>query len=293
MNVMVRRMYCALTQIAGSSQGDIVLMQKHDLRRATAVLLCGAMLLCTGCKQKTVTLESNDNAGQVAEQTLSASDIVNFTLPQKGEEIVVMTIKDYGDVKIKLFPEETPKCVENFKELVKSGFYDELIFHRVVDGFVIQGGDPKGNGTGGVDAWGSETGFAQTISGHLCHVSGALAYAIGSDKMNKSQFYIVTGEEVTPDYLQQLRDYGVSLSPEATQLYQHAGGVPYLDGGYEVFGQVFDGLEHCLEIQKVTVDGNSKPKTPVVIEKAIVTEYDGAVPHWYNAAGEEISISSD
>lgn len=269
-------------------------MRKQDLRRASAVLLCGAMLLSTGCKQKTVTLETTDNTDQIAGQFIPASDVVNFTLPQKGEEIVVMTIKDYGDVKIKLFPEETPKGVENFKKLVESGFYDELIFHRVVDSFVIQGGDPKGNGTGGVDAWGSDTGFAQTISGHLCHVTGAVAYAIGQDKMNKSQFYIVTGEEVTPDYLQQLRDSaGITLSPELTQLYQTAGGAPFLDGGYEVFGQVFDGLEHCLAIQKVAVDANSKPKTPVVIEKAVVTEYDGAVPHWYNAAGEELNISSD
>ena len=268
-------------------------MRKQDLRRASAVLLCGTVLFCTGCKQKEVTLESTEYSGQVAEQSVAASDIVNFTMPQKGEDIVVMTIKEYGDVKIRLFPEESPKGVENFIKLVESGFYDELIFHRVVDGFVIQGGDPKGNGTGGVDAWGSNTGFEQTISGHLCHVTGAVAYAIGADKLNKSQFYIVTGQEVTPDYLQQLRDAaGISLSPELTQLYQNVGGQPYLDGGYEVFGQVFDGLEHCLAIQKVTTDSNSKPKTPVVIEKAVVTEYDGAEPHWLNAAGEEISVSS-
>ena len=270
-------------------------MRKHDLRRASAALFCTAMLLsATGCKQKTVTLESTDMNDQLSEQTVSASDIVNFTLPQKGEEIAVLTIKDYGDVKIKLFPEETPKGVENFKKLIESGFYDELIFHRVEDNFVIQGGDPKGNGTGGVDAWGSNTGFEQTLSGHLCHVTGAVAYAIGQDKLNKSQFYIVTGQEVTSDYLQQLRDAaGISLSPELTQLYQQAGGQPFLDGGYEVFGQVFDGLEYCLDIQKVAVDGNQKPKAPVVIEKAVITEYDGAVPHWYNAAGEEISVSSD
>lgn len=268
-------------------------MRTHTFKRISVVLLCGAMLLGTGCKQKTITLETNDHNAAVNEQ-LSSTDIVNFTLPQKGEEIAVFTIKDYGDVKIKLFPEETPKGVENFKTLVESGFYDELIFHRVVDGFVIQGGDPRGDGTGGVDAWGSKTGFEQTISGHLCHVTGAVAYAIGPDKMNKSQFYIVTGQEITPDYLQQLRDAtGISPSPELAQLYQTAGGQPVLDGGYEVFGQVFDGLEHCLAIQKVAVNGEDKPKTPVVIEKAVITEYDGAVPHWYNAAGEEISVSSD
>ena len=294
MSVMVRWASCALSQITGILQGENCLMRKQDLRRISAVLLSSAMLLGTGCRQKTVTLETSDPAGQIAEHSVSVGDIVNFTPPQKGEEIVVMTIQDYGDVKIRLFPEESPKGVENFKKLVESGFYDELIFHRVVDGFVMQGGDPRGDGTGGVDAWGSNTGFAQTISGHLCHVTGAVAYAIGQDKLNKSQFYIVTGQECTPDYLQQLRDAaGIVLSPELTQLYQNAGGQPFLDGGYEVFGQVFDGLEHCLAIQKVAVDGNSKPKKPVVIEKAIVTEYDGAAPHWRNAAGEEITVSSD
>lgn len=271
-------------------------MRKQFLIRAAAILLCGAVTACalTACKQKQVTLESTDLSDQLAEQTLSpTSGIVNFTLPEIGEEIVVMTIRDYGDVKIKLFPEETEKGVENFKQLVESGFYDELIFHRVVDGFVIQGGDPKGNGTGGVDAWGSETGFAQTISSHLCHVTGAVAYAIGNDKMNKSQFYIVTGEEITTDYFAQLREYyDVTFTPEIETLYQKTGGQPYLDGGYEVFGQVFDGLEYCLEIQKVPVNGNEKPKSQVVIEKAVVTEYDGAVPHWMNAAGEEISMGS-
>ena len=230
------------------------------------------------------------------ESDLPHPNTLDFYVFKDGEEIAKVRAMSIGggDVKIKLFPEETPKGVENFKKLVESGFYDELIFHRVVDSFVIQGGDPRGNGTGGVDAWGSNTGFEQTISGRLCHVTGAVAYAIGQDKLNKSQFYIVTGQEITSDYLQQLRDAaGISLSPELTQLYQNAGGQPFLDGGYEVFGQVFDGLEHCLAIQKVAVDGEQKPKTPVVIEKAIITEYDGTVPHWYNAAGEEISVSSD
>lgn len=270
-------------------------MQKRSFGRlaAAAVLSVSAAVLLTACKQKQVVLDEVPDA-QSGEMTLSADEgILNYTLPEKGEEIAVLQIRDYGDVKIRLFPEETPKGVENFKKLVESGYYDELIFHRVIDGFVIQGGDPRGDGTGGKDAWGSETGFEQTVSKHLCHVTGAVAYAIGDDKMNKSQFYVVTGDAVTPDIFSQLRDYyGKTFTPSVEDLYYNAGGQPFLDGDYEVFGQVFDGLQYCLDIQKTETDSNSKPKKSVVIEKAYLTPYDGEAPHWLNAAGEEITVSS-
>lgn len=266
-------------------------MLKQFFVKAAAAMMCAAAIgLLTSCEQKTVELDSE----AYTEQTIGAADGVrNFELPEIGEEIVVLTIKDYGDVKIRLFPDETPKGTENFKKLVESGFYDEMIFHRVVDGFVIQGGDPKGNGSGGVDAWGSTEGFEQTISNHLCHVTGAVAYAIGSDKLNKSQFYIVTGQELDTDYFAKLRtQYLLTYTPSIEEMYLRTGGQPILDGEYEVFGQVFDGLEYCLEIQKVAVDAKQKPKSAVVIEKAEIVEYDGAAPHWLNAAGEEIEVPS-
>lgn len=282
-------------------------MNKH-LIKAAASALCSVMLVfvLTACEQKQVSLDEPavssgsepDGADSASSGPISlkvGAGIENYKLPEIGEEIVVMTIKNYGDVKIRLFPDETEKGAENFKTLVQNGFYDELIFHRVVDGFVIQGGDPKGNGTGGVDAWGSETGFEQTISNHLYHVPGAVAYAIGQDKLNKSQFYIVTGEAATSEFFEMLRDYyGVTFTPEIEELYYQTGGQPYLDGGYEIFGQVFDGLEHCLAIQKVPVNSEtSKPMEAVVIEKAVVTAYDGAEPHWLSSSGAELEISSD
>ena len=271
-------------------------MQKRYLKRTAAVLMLGvsAAAMLTACKQKQVVLDELPE-GQFDVRTLGADGgILNYTLPEKGEEIAVFQIRDYGDVKIRLFPDETPKGVENFKKLGESGYYDELIFHRVVDGFVIQTGDPKGDGTGGKDAWGSETGFEQTVSSHLCHLTGAVAYAIGSDKMNKSQFYVVTGEEVTADVFSQLRNYyGKTFTPSVEDLYYHAGGQPFLDGDYEIFGQVFDGLQYCLDIQKTETDENQKPKQAVVVEKADLTPYDGEAPHWLNAAGEEISAAAD
>ena len=250
----------------------------------------------SACGKKEVILDSSAAANELAEQStaqVSTAGIANFGLPQVGDPIVVLTIRDYGDVKIRLFPEKTEKGAENFRMLAESGFYDELIFHRVVDGFVIQGGDPKGNGQGGVDAWGSEEGFSQTISPDLYHVTGAVAYAIGPDKLNKSQFYIVTGTIPTADDFKAYRDAGYSFSPEAEALYQQVGGVPYLDGGYEIFGQVFDGMEYVLAAQKTEVDSASKPLKPVVIEKAVVTAYDGTPPAWLTAEGKPFVPSAD
>lgn len=268
-------------------------MQKRFLIKAAAVAVLGitAAAVLTACKQKQVILDEVESGDSDVKTLGTDEGILNYTLPEKGEEIAVLQIRDYGDVKIRLFPEETPKGVENFKKLVESGYYDELFFHRVVDNFVIQTGDPKGDGTGGKDAWNSEKGFEQTISSHLCHVTGALAYAVNeTDRLNNSQFYIVTGEEVTADIFAQLRDYyGRTFTPSVESMYLNAGGQPFLDGGYEIFGQVFDGLQYCLEIQKTETDSNQKPKQAVVIEKAYLTPYDGEAPHWLNAAGEEIA----
>lgn len=233
-------------------------------RRAMSVLLCGALLAagCCGCDAK-------------KEVELSEENILNFTEPAEGEKIVVLTIKDRGDITVRLFEDECPKGVENFLGLVEQGYYDELIFHRVVQDFVIQGGNPKGNGTGGESLWGA--GFQQEISSNLCHFTGALAYATARDKLNKSQFYIVTGAACDDTLFTQLETtYGKKYSDTVKNLYKQYGGQPYLDGDYEVFGQVIGGLDICLEINDVAVDSSSKPKEQVVIEKAVVKEYDGS-----------------
>ena len=228
-------------------------------RRVISMLLCGVMLAggVTGCGKK--------------EASLSEEKIINYDMPAEGEKIVELNIKDYGTVKIRLFAEECPKAVENFLGLVEQKYYDELIFHRVVKDFVIQGGDPKGNGTGGESMWG--TGFKQEISSKLCHFEGALAYAVASDKLNNSQFYIVTGDKVTEQTFEQLKAYGKTYSHQVKQMYYEHGGQPYLDGDYTVFGQVIEGLDICKKINDVAVDSKSKPKEQVTIESMKVTEY--------------------
>ena len=117
--------------------------------------------------------------------------------PEKGEEIAVLTT-NMGTIKIKLCPEQAPKAVENFKGLINKGYYDGLKFHRVINDFMIQGGDPNGNGTGGESIWGGK--FDDEFSGDLYHFRGALAYANSGANTNGSQFYIVQAPKIQDGY---------------------------------------------------------------------------------------------
>ena len=207
--------------------------------------------------------------------------ISNFTAPVEGETIVSMKLKGYDhEVKIKLFPEYADQGVENFVELAKRGYYDGLTFHRVIKDFMIQGGDPLGNGTGGESIY--EKGFDGGTDPRLIHAAGAVAYAnSGSTATNGSQFYIVTGEKYDESTMQQLEDSGYAFTDNEKEIYSKYGGTPWLDGNYTIFGQVFDGLDVVFDVQNVEVDAtSSKPKEDVIIESMTVTEYDGGEVRW-------------
>lgn len=213
------------------------------------------------------------------QENTESTDILNFTPPEIGEEIVVINVKDYGTIKIKLFPDECPKGVENFKRLIsEENYYDGIIFHRVIKDFVIQGGDPNGNGTGGQSIWGE--GFSQELNGGLRHFAGALAYATANDHLNKSQFYIVAPadcSQITDEQFDEFANYyGASYPDNVKEKYREVGGVPYLDNGYQVFGQVFEGLDVVEAIQNVQTDSNDKPLEDVVMESVSIEEYDGS-----------------
>jgi cyclophilin family peptidyl-prolyl cis-trans isomerase len=207
---------------------------------------------------------------------------LNYTAPVEGEEIVVMTVKDYGDIKIKLFPELCPEGVENFVGLAKEGYYDGLTFHRVIEDFMIQGGDPNGNGTGGESIWGGQ--FDGGVTEGLYHFTGAIAYAnSGSTSTDGSQFYIVTGptsydESTAQQYVEAYAQYGITMPQEAVDYYESQGGAWHLEGlsgNYTVFGQVFDGLDVAEAISKASTDSSDKPEEDIIIEKVSVEEYDG------------------
>ena len=248
-------------------------------RKILTFLMCGvisaAVLSSCGKEIEVEESETSDSAAQ------TNVDIANFTAPEKGETVIIMNIKDYGEVKIKLFPEYADKGVENFVELAKSGYYDGLTFHRVIKDFMIQGGDPLGTGTGGESIWGGK--FDGGTDPHLIHAAGAVAYAnSGSTATDGSQFYIVTGtvsDEATMDYYEA---NGYSFSDQAKEIYETIGGAPWLDGSYTVFGQVYEGLDIIFKIQNVSTDtSNNMPMESVIMESVKVGEYDGEEIRWY------------
>ncbi|HEL9598168.1 TPA: peptidylprolyl isomerase [Streptococcus suis] len=172
-----------------------------------------------------------------------------------------------GNITIKLFPEQAPLTVENFLTHAKNGYYNGTIFHRVIKDFMIQGGDPLGNGTGGESIWAGKGttidagyGFKDEISAFLYNIRGSLSMANAGAGTNGSQFFI---NQNTTDMSSQL-----SSSKYPTKIvdaYKN-GGNPNLDGKHTVFGQVIEGMDIVDKIAAVETDSSDKPKTAVKIE---------------------------
>ena len=260
------------------------LITMFKLRKFAAVAMAVAMMTAclTACGDKDKSSSSSEAGSAAAGQSNDAdanddsksSGIVNFTAPQDGEDVLVLTIKGKGDVKIKLFPKEADKGVENIKGLCDKNYYDGIIFHRIIKDFMIQGGDPTGTGMGGESIFGEK--FDGGCSDKLINCAGAVVYAnSGSTATDGSQFYIVTGQKYDAAAMQQITASGYNISEEAQKIYAEDGGAPWLDGGYTVFGQVFDGLDVVFDVQNVETDASDKPLEDVVIEKMRVEKYDG------------------
>ena len=194
-------------------------------------------------------------------------DPVGFQLelPAEGEEIAVLETTE-GTIRIRLFEESAPIGVANFKGLILKGYYDNLTFHRIIPDFMIQGGDPDGDGTGGESLWGED--FENEINANLLNLRGALSYAnhgAGSPASNSSQFFIVQSSEVDPTQL-------TTLSEEARALYEEHGGTPWLDGVHPVFGQVFEGMDVVDQIASFGSESGT-PSKEVRIIKATLENY--------------------
>lgn len=159
---------------------------------------------------------------------------------------VVLNVKDYGKITLELMPEQAPITVNNFLWLVKEGFYNGLTFHRVINGFMIQGGCPIGNGTGG-PGWSITGEFkANGVDNTLRHKRGVISMARAQNPNSAgSQFFI---------------------------MHQDA---PHLDGMYAAFGKVTEGIEVVDAIAEVETDRYDKPLKDVVIESAEITDDDG------------------
>jgi peptidyl-prolyl cis-trans isomerase B (cyclophilin B) len=139
---------------------------------------------------------------------------------------------NHGPIRIELFPDDAPKTVSNFEELAGKGFYDGTTFHRVIEDFMIQGGDPRGDGTGGPGYT-----FEDEPNQHRVE-RGALAMANAGPNTNGSQFFIVTADSC-----------------------------PWLDGKHTVFGRVVEGMDVVDKISRVSKDARDRPDDPVVVER--------------------------
>jgi len=186
-------------------------------------------------------------------------DLVNVDGP------VAVFDTNAGVIKFKLFPKQAPKTVENFVGLIKKGYYDGIIFHRVIRDFMIQGGDPTGTGMGGESLWGDS--FADEFSDEVFNFRGALSMANAGPNTNGSQFFIVEASRVPNDMIRQMHNV---LPAEVVERYAQEGGTPWLDRKHTVFGQVLEGMDVVEQIAKAKVDYADKPIEAIVINKATV-----------------------
>ncbi|EJL1416947.1 peptidylprolyl isomerase [Staphylococcus pseudintermedius] len=183
-------------------------------------------------------------------------------------EIKVIMHTNKGDMTLKLFPEIAPKTVQNFVELSKKGYYDGITFHRVINDFMIQGGDPTGTGMGGESIYGGP--FEDEFSMNAFNLYGALSMANAGPGTNGSQFFIVQMKEVPVQMVDQLVDGG--WPKEIAEAYKEKGGTPWLDQKHTVFGQLIEGEDTLEDIASVKVGAQDKPMYDVVIESIDIEE---------------------
>ena len=170
---------------------------------------------------------------------------------------------EYGDVEIMLY-NTTPKHRDNFIKLVKSGFYDSLLFHRVIDQFMIQGGDPKSKNAPASELLGmGGPGYeipAEISSPHINGAIGAARLSSPDKRSNGSQFYIVTGVKQTDTELNYYQEHKkITYNDAQRQLYLNVGGYPSLDMEYTIFGEVVSGMDVVEKISKAPKDEHDRP----------------------------------
>ena len=203
---------------------------------AAAALITAPVLAGCGSSDSTSTSAAMAAADSAA-AAKSWSSPPPMAIDEKAAYTAVMRTSE-GNISIALDPKQAPKTVNNFVFLAKEGFFDGLTFHRVIPDFVIQGGDPDGNGTGGPGY-----SFADELPKAGAYKLGSVAMANSGPDTNGSQFFIITGQQ------------GVQLPPN-----------------YSLFGQVTKGLDVAEKISTMAAPGTETPDPPVTIEKVTITE---------------------
>ena len=237
--------------------------------------------------------------------TVKGGNIDEVTL-NSGDLVATIEIENFGTIKAKLFPEAAPVGVENFQKLAESGYYNGKNIHRVMAGFMFQGGSLNGDGTGG-QAMVNGGSFGVEAADNMRHFYGALCYANAAGK-NSTQFYIVNNKEQNAfdiDYqyfksqvekcdelIKKAKEAGVSdyvtyytqvknslketvekyekFPDNVKELYNKNGGVPQLDGDYTVFGQVYEGFDVIDAVSAVEVEDNGAGAVTKPVEEIII-----------------------
>lgn len=207
---------------------------KRKIGIAAAIIL--ALFVVTGCqKQEETPKKSEQKKTEASEELLS------------GTHHAEIQVKDYGTITVELDADTAPITVTNFVNLAKDGFYDNLTFHRIMDGFMIQGGDPNGDGTGGADQTIKGEFSSNGVENEISHTRGTISMARAQDPDSaSSQFFIVQEDS------------------------------DYLDGNYAAFGHVTSGMEIvdqiCKDVPVEDDNGTVKAENQPVIDKITITD---------------------
>lgn len=196
-------------------------------------------------------------------------------MPNKGEEIVAITT-NIGEFKMRLFPEVAPKAVENFKALIKEGFYNGMKFSRIEENFLIQTGENP-EYPGGKSIFGEF--YEDEVNLNYRHITGCVGLAKREENKNSSHFYIIVQDGIDEEYLEVMKELGEEGYPkEVIKAYEALGGVPRLDMRFTIFGQVFYGLDTIRTINQVAINPITKePLEDVIIEKIEILLYEGDI----------------
>lgn len=241
-------------------------------------MLMMAVLAIAGCSNSTSN-QSKDAKTEATEQTPPAEQkVTDNDMAEKQQKFVITTSK--GKMTGVLY-NETPIHRDNFIKLINEGFYDGLLFHRVIRDFMIQGGDPESKGAPQGKPLGSGgPGYTLTaeILPQFIHKKGALSAARTSDQINPrressgSQFYIVQGSTVTQQSLDDMNTRGKNYTEEQMAIYKKIGGTPHLDAQYTVFGEIIEGLEVIDSIAAVKTAPGDRPIDNVVMKIELIKE---------------------
>lgn len=242
------------------------------------IILClFTVLFISACGSNSTETEKDNKKETTKEESAVTTDTQQedelITYPQLSTEVaeneaLVQMNTSLGAIKIKLFPEEAPKTVENFITKAEEGYYEGVIFHRVIEDFMIQGGDPTGTGAGGESIYGEA--FEDEFTMNLFNFNGALSMANAGPNTNGSQFFIVQAPPQEGITAEQLIKGG--WPEEVAKAYEEKGGTPNLDQKHTVFGQVIEGMDVVNEIAKVETGQNDKPVEDILIQSIEVIQ---------------------